>query len=66
MIGPADAFFEIQTREAPASHDGDAEDDPDLERSKSLLYLLSMGGIYADGDALRQRGHGRGWKKWPK
>lgn len=52
----------LQIREAQASYVGNATDDPDMERGK--LFRSGYASYFAD--IYSQRGHGRGWKKWPK
>jgi large subunit ribosomal protein L25 len=51
-----------QIGEAQTSHVGDAADDTDVEGGK-LIHRLQFPAV---ANHHMQRGHGRGWKKWPK
>jgi hypothetical protein len=52
----------LQIGEAQTSYVGDAADDTDVEGGK-LIHRLQF---LAVANHHMQRGHGRGWKKWPK
>lgn len=56
--------------EEAAGDVGDAEDDSDVEGGECAVrvgwVVVVGGGAGADGLVVVQRGHGRGWKKFPR
>lgn len=51
----------LQVGEAQTGDAADAENDPDMETGMS-----SEDACWSRANPGLQRGHGRGWKKWPK
>lgn len=64
-VGIGDWLLTVrQTREEKTGYVRDATDDPDMEGGKiEPIFNISL---EPNTNQIQQRGHGRGWKKWPK